>query len=228
MSLVCVFPRIKEWQLPQSTYFIPHTLFTTCKQKQTVTTRLTNFQQALASNEAVSEWDDADTALRAALYHLRHLSQAWKQVLSRSVYHMSMGNLVDVVFTLFLDPVLKAEDITESASRFVHSLFLEMARGSAELFFVGGGGIGEHSSSTIAVHEQDHQQRIQLAKKYTNTFDKSQAVGQFMCMRLDEIQRGLEEGVFLSVTAKELSHLIAAAFDDSEKRMALLNALASK
>merc|ERR1719203_1651947 len=73
-----------------------------------VSPRLANFQNALASNESVTEWDDADTALRAALYHLRHLSQAWKLVLSRGVYHMSMGNLADLVFTLFLDPVLKA------------------------------------------------------------------------------------------------------------------------
>ena len=43
---------------------------------------------------------------------------------------------------------------------------------------------------------------------------------------IDEIKRGLEEGVFQRVTARELSHLIAAAFAESEKRTALLNALA--
>lgn len=78
-------------------------------------------------------------------------------------------------------------------------------------------------------YESDVQhQSFHVAKRYTTLFDKSQAVGQFMCMRLDEIQRGLEEGVFQSVTARELSHLIVAAFDDSDKRTNLLNALASR
>jgi hypothetical protein len=34
--------------------------------------------------------------------------------------------------------------------------------------------------------------------------------------------------VFRSVTARELSHLITAAFDDSSKRSKLLNELASR
>ena len=191
----------------------------------TVTPRLANFQQALASNDSVTEWDDADTALRAALHHLRHLFQAWKQVLSRSVYHMSMGNLVDMVFTLFLDLVFKAEDITEASSRFVHSLLLDMAQGVAEIFLFDDG--DESSNNNVVVHNE-HKQHFEMAKKYSKVFEKSQAVGHFMVQRLDEIQRGLEEGVFRSVTAKELSHLIAAAFDDGDKRMALINALALK
>lgn len=139
---------------------------------------------------------------------------------------MSMGNLIDLVLILFLDPVLKAGDITESASRFVHSLFLDAARGSAGLFLV------DSADSQMMPDETStdlRQQRIfQVAKKYSNLFDKAQAVGQFMCMRLDEIQRGLEEGVFRSVTARELSHLVIAAFDDSVKRATLLSNLASR
>lgn len=133
---------------------------------------------------------------------------------------MFMGNLADLVFTLFLDPVLKAEAITESASRFVHSLFLDAARGVAELFRV------EHDTEDTMSTDIVQQQRFQVAKKYTILFDKSQAVGQFFTENIDEIKRGLEEGVFQRVTARELSHLIAAAFAESEKRTALLNALA--
>lgn len=191
-----------------------------------VAPRLASFKEALSSNESVTEWDDADTALRASLYHLRHLSQAWKQVLARDVYHMSMGNLIDLVLTLFLDPVLKAGDITESASRFVHSLFLDAARGSADLFLVDSADSQMMLDGTSTDFRQ--QRNFQLAKKYSNLFDKAQAVGQFMCMRLDEIQRGLEEGVFRSVTARELSHLVIAAFDDSIKRATLLSNLASR
>jgi hypothetical protein len=208
----------RQWLIPAAISFV-------------VSPRLTSFEQALSSNEPVTEWDDADTALRAALYHLRHLSQAWKQVLARDVYHMSMGNLIDLVLTLFVDPVLKAGDITESASRFVHSLFLDATRGAADLFLVDSASEHtDHVSQTTNETSTDFRQQrnFQVAKKYSNLFDKAQAVGQFMCMRLDEIQRGLEEGVFRSVTARELSHLIIAAFDDSRKRAALLNELASR
>ena len=190
-----------------------------------VSPRLSSFEQALGSNESVTEWDDADTALRAALYHLGHLSQAWKPVLSRGVYHMTMGNLVDLVLTLYLDAVIKAEDITESASRFVHSLLLDATKGTAEMFIVE----SLDNSNHINMDSDDiQQQRSQLACKYCSLFGKAQAVLKFMAMRLDEIERGLEEGVFRSVTAKELSHLICAAFDESAKRTALLNSLVSK
>ena len=145
---------------------------------------------------------------------------------------MSMGNLADVVFTLFLDPVLQAEDITEVASRFVHSLFLDAAGGVAEMFLVGGGDDNETMDNGIFMDDSNTMQRqqhqFQVATKYSVLFDKLQAVGRFMCMNLDEIQRGLEEGAFRSVTGRELSRLIAAAFDDSQKRLTLLNALASK
>lgn len=56
-----------------------------------ISPRLASFKEALSSNESVTEWDDAETALRAALYHLRHLCQSWRQVLSREVYHLTIG-----------------------------------------------------------------------------------------------------------------------------------------
>ena len=194
--------------------------------QRAVSPRLANFEQALASNESVTEWDDADTALRAALYHLRHLSQTWKSVLSRGVYQMTMGNLVDLILTLFLDPVLKAKDITEPAGRFVHSLFLDAARGTAEVFLVGTPGNNDANVDHRATNNME--QHFQLAKNYSTMFDKLSAVGQFMCMRLDEVQRGLEDGAFRCVTARELSHLLISTFEESVKRNELLNVLASK
>lgn len=184
--------------------------------------RLENFVPALCSNESVTEWDDAETALRAALYHLKHLSQSWSQVLSREVYHLSMGNLVDTVFTMFLSPVLRASEITDPASRFVHSLYLDAGRGAANLFSYGP--ISTDSTPMMPMTEE----KSSTVSKYAVMFNKMQAVGRFMVMRLDDIQRALGEGVFQSVTARELAHLISACFDESEKRSSLLNALASK
>lgn len=84
------------------------------------------------------------------------------------------------------------------------------------------------ADDTRSIRNDNTERTFQVTKKYAALFDKSRAVGQFMCMRLDEIQLGLEEGVFRSVTARELSHLITAAFDDSSKRSKLLNELASR
>lgn len=138
-----------------------------------------------------------------------------------------MGNLVDVALTLFLDPVLRSEAITEAASRFVHSLFFDAVRGAAEMFLVGAD--SPKTNHTFKTSSDDLQQRsFQVTQKYSSLLNKSRAVGRFMLMRLDEIQLGLEEGVFRSVTARELSHLITAAFDDSSKRAAILNELASR
>jgi len=172
----------------------------------------TSFTKALGSNESVSEWDDAETALKAAIHHLRHLSQAWKKVLSRNVYHIAMGNLVDTVFVLFLEPVMKAFEISDPASRFVHYLFLEAVKSSAELFRIDDSSEGAEGL-------------FKVAATHAVEFEKIKAVGQFMLMRLDDIQRSLEEGKFSCIKAKELSHLVAAAFDESEKRRSLLNSL---
>ena len=170
---------------------------------------------ALGSNESVSEWDDAETALRAALHNLRQLSQTWRKVLSRSVYCIAMGNLVDTVFVLFLEPLMKAKEISDPASKFLHYMLLEAIRTSAELFRTDNG-------------NEDEGVRFSIAAKYASEFEKMQAIGQFMIMRLDDIERGLEGTTFRCVKAKELSHLIAATFDESEKRSYLLNSLASR
>jgi centromere/kinetochore protein ZW10 len=174
---------------------------------------LAAFTTALGSNESVSEFDDAEEALKAALHHLRHLSRAWKKVLSRNVYHIAMGNLVDTIFVLFLEPVLKASEISDPASRFVHYLFLEAVKSSVEVF---------RTDDNCVENEEV---LLKVAAKHAVEFEKVQAVGQFMLMRLDDVQRGLEEGKFRCVKAKELSHLIAATFDESEKRRSLLNSL---
>jgi len=43
-----------------------------------VGSRLTHFSAALGTNECVMEWNDAETAQSAGLFHIRHLSHVWK------------------------------------------------------------------------------------------------------------------------------------------------------
>lgn len=157
--------------------------------------------EALGSNEILAEWSDAETALSAGLYHLRHLSQAWKPILSYDILNRSMCYLVDVMFTLFLDQVFKASDISSSACSFVHSLFQKTTRDLEVLLD------GDKSGSRV--------------------WDRFSAVGRFMDMSIADIQVALSDGIFRSVTGPELSRLVTSCFDDTPKRRILLKLLAS-
>ena len=109
--------------------------------------------------------------------------------------------MADTLFTLFLDQVTKASDISESASHFVSSLF-KRATSTLEEFLD-----GDTSGSLV--------------------WSRFEAVGRFMDMTLMDIQTALADGVFRTVTAPELSNLIKATFAESDKQRRLLQALAS-
>lgn len=162
-----------------------------------VGSRISLLGDALRSNESLVEWTDAETALTAGVNHLRHLSQAWKPILSDEVYSGSLGHLVDTVFALYLDRVLEAKAISEPACHFVSALFRNATRNMSKLV----------ESSRL--------------------WDRFSAIGQFMDMSLVDIEAALAEGVFRGVTGPELSRLIVATFDDSDKRKRLLHALAT-
>lgn len=157
--------------------------------------------EALKSTEILEEWSEAETALTAGLYHLRHLSQAWKPVLSQDILTRSMWYLSDVIYTLFLDQVTKARGISPSACQFVSTLFAKACSETAQF------ADGDTSGSRV--------------------YDRFSAIGRFMDMSLSDIQVALSDGVFRSVTGPELSHLISATFNDNPKRRALLDLLAS-
>jgi centromere/kinetochore protein ZW10 len=164
--------------------------------------RITLFGQALRSDEILAEWSEAETALTAGLYHMRHLCETWCVILSRDVFVRSVGHLADALFTLYLEQVTQAKDISESACHFVSSLFQKAISTIEELLH------GDKSGSLV--------------------WDRFFAVGKFMNMRLMDIQTGLADGVFRSVTGPELSSLITATFSDSPKRQRLLQALSSQ
>jgi protein transport protein DSL1/ZW10 len=163
--------------------------------------RITLMGEALRSNEILVEWSDAEKALSAALYHLRHLSQAWKPILSYDILNRSMCYLVDVTFTLFLDQIAKATDISSSACAFVFSLF-QKATHDLEVLLN-----GDTSGSRV--------------------WDRFSAVGRIMDMSIADIQVALADGVFRSVTGPELSRLVTSCFDDTPKRRMLIKTLAA-
>jgi len=173
--------------------------------------RLEYLRDALGSNEGVVEWTDAETALTAGLYHLRHLSQAWKAMLSHDVYCITMGSIADSLFKIFLDKVLGTKDVSVPACHFVNALFQNGLRGVAEVF-------GSPS---------DPMEGSKVAENFCALYPKFAAVGSFMDMGLADINMALSEGVFQSVTGAELSKLVVAVFQDSEGRRKLLRLLES-
>ena len=56
---------------------------------------------------------------------------------------------------------------------------------------------------------------------------KFHAVGEFMDMSIADINVNLSEGTFREVTGVELSRLVTAVYEDSDKRRQLLNLLAN-
>ena len=167
-----------------------------------VGSRVTLFGASLESNESLREWIDAETAMKAGIYHAKHLSQAWRSVLSVEVHRRSMGFLVDAIFNIFLDQMFQAVDISEQASHCVSSIFRLGMQGALDV-------TGNDVSGCLS-------------------WDRFSAVGRFMDMSLADINVALSGGVFRAIKAQELSRLITATFDDSDKRRALLHALASE
>lgn len=177
-----------------------------------VNPRLEYFKEALGSNEGVVEWADAETALTAGLYHLRHLSRAWKPILPRQVYLISMGSIVDHFLNLFLEKVFAAKDISVQACQFVNSLFQSGLRGVVEVF---GSSMGDLLEGT------------KDAEKSCSVYHKFAAVEKFMNMGIADINMALPEGTFRSMTGAELSRLVLAVFEDTNARRKLLRVLES-
>jgi hypothetical protein len=171
--------------------------------------RITYMKDMLRENEGVVEWTEAETALKAGLHHLRHLSKAWWNVLSYEIYSRSMGTLVDTLFSFYLEEVMKAKDISEPASQFLNALFTYAINGAAEIFAINEG----------------FDESVQEATKHCKMWKKFHAIGEFMNMSIADINVKLSEGTFRGVSSSELSRLVCAVYEDTERRRKLLKLL---
>ena len=169
--------------------------------QQLVAPRIDLLHKALRSEEIATEWADAEEALNSAVYHLKHLAQNWKPVLSYDVFHSVMGFLADVLFRLFSDKILEVKDFSGDACQFVHQLF------------------GKALGSVLELMEGD--------VEAVRTWKRFESIGLFMDMTMSDIEGALSNGVFSSVTGQELTMLINAAFDQSPRQDALLRLLSS-
>jgi centromere/kinetochore protein ZW10 len=155
--------------------------------------------ESLRSDEIVSEWSEAEAAVAAGLYHLGHLNKAWRPVLSYDVLTRSIGYLADVLFSLLLDQIMKASDISTPACQFVNAQFEKVVKEVDNMTE------GDRTGSQL--------------------MDRFFAIGRFMDMSLADIETNLSEGLFRSISAPELSKLIMACFNDSPNRKKLLKLL---
>ena len=155
--------------------------------------------ESLRSDDIVSEWSDAEAAVAAGLYHLGHLNKAWRPVLSYDVLTRSIGYLSDVLFSVLLDHIMKASDISTSACQFVNAQFEKVVK------------------EVNIMTEGD--------KAGSQLIDRFSAIGRFMDMSLADIETNLSEGVFRTISAPELSKLVLACFNDSPNRQKLLKLL---
>lgn len=173
--------------------------------------RITYMKDMLRENEGVVEWTEAETALKAGLHHLRHLSKAWWNILSYEIYSRSMGILVDALFSFYLEEVLKAKDISEPASQFLNALFQYAINGAAEIFAI----------------NEEFDESVREATKHCKVWKKFHAIGEFMNMSIADINVKLSEGTFRGVSGSELSRLVCAVYEDTERRRKLLKLLAN-
>jgi centromere/kinetochore protein ZW10 len=168
-----------------------------------VGSRISLFGKALRSDESLQEWSEAETALAAGIYHLRHLTQAWKPILSSSVFLRAMGYLADVLFALYVNQMLGATDISRTAGQFASALFY---KATSDIVQVMGG--------------------EKYASKYVMEWGHFQCVGKFLGMNnLAQVEQALSSGVFSHLESQELSGLVQAAFDDTPHRQSLLNSI---
>jgi centromere/kinetochore protein ZW10 len=170
-----------------------------------VGSRITYFGRGLQSDESLHEWSEAETALAAGIYHLRHLAQAWRPILAPSVFLRSMGYLADVLFALYLSQVTTATDISPNACQFTCALFHKASVDIAGLL-----------------------QTKDDVSKYASEWGHFEAVGKFMELNhVSEVEQALSSGVFRHVASQELARLVQARYGESPRKRALLNMLSS-
>lgn len=170
-----------------------------------VASRIRYFGKSLQSNESLLEWSEAETALSAGLYHLSHLRQSWKPVLSRAILRQCMGHFIDVVITMFWKQVTdNAVSISHEAKFFLNGLFRKATTDLRSL--VDDDNISECSTE----------------------WSRFQALVSFLEMaNLHQVEAALTSGIFRTVAAQELSKWIQACFQDSKDRRTVLQTLSA-
>ncbi|KAG7342388.1 centromere/kinetochore Zw10-domain containing protein [Nitzschia inconspicua] len=171
-----------------------------------VGSRISLFGQAMRSDESLQEWSEAETGLAAGTYHLRHLAQTWKPILSPSTFLRAIGFLVDVVLSLYLNQIASANYISPAASQFAGGLFQKAAVDIIKL-----------------MESEAH------VSKFSMEWGRFRAVSKFLGFKtLFQVEEALPSGVFVQLASQELIRLVLATFPaDSSHRRSILQSISS-
>eukprot|EP00934_Nitzschia_sp_Nitz4_P002006 Nitzschia sp. Nitz4//scaffold276_size25055//5207//7666//NITZ4_008338-RA/size25055-processed-gene-0.10-mRNA-1//-1//CDS//3329545316//2006//frame0 len=170
---------------------------------EVVGARVTHLGMSLQSNESLLEWSEAETSLSAGLYHLNHLKQNWKPILSKRILQQSMGHLTDVVITIFWKQVTDhGRKVSLQAKHFLFNLL-------------------QNAKKELSILLEDAN-----LEQCCTEWHRFNALVLFLGMEsVADVQTALANGVFRSVAGAELSKWITANYHDSPLRQSLLHAL---
>ena len=132
-------------------------------------------------------------------------SEQWQDVLQDVVYERSMGHLLECTLRSIMKPVLEADTIAVSSGSEICRIF----------------GSLQKVKNTFGSPAPDHEQMT----KFAGSWDKFVALTDLMEYSLSEISEMLSASKFASFTENEMTNLIKALFEDSEKRKAVLSAI---
>ncbi|CAJ1965819.1 unnamed protein product [Cylindrotheca closterium] len=172
--------------------------------------RLGYFAMSLKSNESLLEWSEAETALAAATYHLKHLQQAWQNILPKDVFAAAMGVLANVVFEAFLKALLVQDlSISPTANQFLASLFGKALKDIGEFF----------------------QKSKETPSQCCDEWDRFVCIAKFLeTHSLPELKDSLAMGVFLHLTSRDVKIMLVACHKHQAYHpdyIALMNELAN-
>lgn len=185
--------------------------------------------QALASHEPVQEWSDAEKALTAGLYDLRHLAKSWRPpLLERAIFGKSMGHLADVILALYWKQVESARTMTPPARHFMLGLFRQAGQELEELILQ-----KEQPDMTSIIRggrpsPRNGEKEQAYLRECCTEWGRFQALIRFLDMgHLDQVETALSSGIFRHLTVPALTHLVHIAHPESRARQGLLQQLDS-
>eukprot|EP00611_Tribonema_gayanum_P000632 TRINITY_DN10463_c0_g1_i2.p1 TRINITY_DN10463_c0_g1~~TRINITY_DN10463_c0_g1_i2.p1 ORF type:complete len:269 (-),score=73.95 TRINITY_DN10463_c0_g1_i2:561-1367(-) len=162
---------------------------------------------AAAGLRSGGEGEDGEAAVRRVVYHLKQLSQAWRGVLPASTYARVMGELFEVPAQAVLQQVLARDEFAEQQTHSLHRLITSLM----DMYTVSGlDGTGNGAP---------------LADAARRTRSRLRAVRDLMDSGLQAVGESLSAGVYRHLTREELGSLIAAVFQESGARTAVLAAV---
>jgi protein transport protein DSL1/ZW10 len=144
---------------------------------------------------------NCDEGAVRTMSHLEQLRGQWQNVLPDSVYERVMGYLVECVLRCAVAPVQEADVIAATAATDIGRIFRSLSK----------------CKDVLLDAQPDNVQRM------VPSYNKFVVLTDLLDFSISDVMEWLPRKKFASFTSAELSALIKALFDDSERRQNILN-----